>query len=99
MEDTKGRVSHDGIWKRINIDLAMMRHASEKSKREAWRWGTECDREGQLDVQIWGIMLGMESHIFVSITTHVYSNREWNQGIESNSKKLNQIPFQFKYQI
>jgi hypothetical protein len=27
-----------------------MNHASEKSKRESWHRGTECDGEGQVDV-------------------------------------------------
>jgi hypothetical protein len=27
-----------------------MNHASEKSKRESWRRGTGCDREGQVDI-------------------------------------------------
>jgi hypothetical protein len=32
------------------MDLAMMDHASEKSKQESWRRGTVCDGEGQVDV-------------------------------------------------
>jgi hypothetical protein len=28
-----------------------MNHALKKSKRESWRRGTECDEEGQVDVQ------------------------------------------------
>jgi hypothetical protein len=28
-----------------------MNHASERSKREFWRRGTECDGEGQVNVQ------------------------------------------------
>jgi hypothetical protein len=36
----------------INKDLVMINHASEKSKRESWRRGTECDGEGQVNVQI-----------------------------------------------
>jgi hypothetical protein len=28
-----------------------MNHASEKSKRESWGRGTECDGEGQVDIQ------------------------------------------------
>jgi hypothetical protein len=28
-----------------------MNQASEKSKRDSWRRGTVCDREGQVDVQ------------------------------------------------
>jgi hypothetical protein len=33
------------------MDLAMMNHASEMSKRESLRQGTICDGEGKLDVQ------------------------------------------------
>jgi hypothetical protein len=33
-------------WRRINKNLAMMNHASEKSKWESWRRGTVCDGEG-----------------------------------------------------
>jgi hypothetical protein len=50
MEDMKCCVRQDGSWRRINKDLAMMNHASEKSKRESWCRGTRCDREGQVDV-------------------------------------------------
>jgi hypothetical protein len=32
------------------MDLAMMNHASEKSKRESWCRGTGCDGEGQVNV-------------------------------------------------
>jgi hypothetical protein len=32
-------------------NLAMMDHASKKSKRESWHRGTVCDEEGQVDVQ------------------------------------------------
>jgi hypothetical protein len=32
------------------MDLVMMNHASEKSKRESWRRGTGCDGEGQAKV-------------------------------------------------
>jgi hypothetical protein len=46
MKDMKCCVRQDGSWKRINKDLATMNHASEKSKREFWRRGTECDGEG-----------------------------------------------------
>jgi hypothetical protein len=35
----------------MNKYLAMMNHASEKSKRESWRRDTECDGEQQVDVQ------------------------------------------------
>jgi hypothetical protein len=38
-------------WRRINEDLAMMNHASVKSKWKSWRWETVCDGEGQVDVQ------------------------------------------------
>jgi hypothetical protein len=50
MEDMKCYVRHDGSWRRINKDLAMMNHASEKSKQESWRQGTGCDGEGQVNV-------------------------------------------------
>jgi hypothetical protein len=33
IEDMKWCVRHDGSWKIINKDLAMMNHVSEKSKR------------------------------------------------------------------
>jgi hypothetical protein len=32
------------------MDLAMMNHASVKSKWESWHRGTGCDGEGQVDV-------------------------------------------------
>jgi hypothetical protein len=51
MEDMECCVRQDGSWRRINKDLATMNHASEKSKRESWHWGIECDGEGQVDVQ------------------------------------------------
>jgi hypothetical protein len=38
------------VKKRINMDLAMMNHASKKSKRESWRQGTGCAGEGQVEV-------------------------------------------------
>jgi hypothetical protein len=46
MKDMKYCVRQNGSWRRINKDLATMNHASEKSKRESWHWGTECDGEG-----------------------------------------------------
>jgi hypothetical protein len=45
MLDTKGYVSHDDSWRRINKYLTKLNHASEKSKREAWQRGTRCDGE------------------------------------------------------
>jgi hypothetical protein len=51
IEDMKCCVRQDGNWRIINKDLSTMDHASEKSKQESWRWGTVCDREGQVDVQ------------------------------------------------
>jgi hypothetical protein len=50
MEDMKCCVRQYGSWRSINKDLATMNHASEKSKRESWRWGTGCDGKGQVDV-------------------------------------------------
>jgi hypothetical protein len=50
IKDMKICVNHDGSSRRINRDLAMMNHTSEKSKRGSWRRGTECDGEGQVDV-------------------------------------------------
>jgi hypothetical protein len=50
MEDMKWCVRQDDSWRRINKDLAMMNHASKKSKRESWRRGIECDGEWQVDV-------------------------------------------------
>jgi hypothetical protein len=70
MEDMKWCVRHDGSWRRINKDLTTMNHASEKSKRESWRWGTGCDGEGKVDVWIWGIKLAMKNHIFLSINLY-----------------------------
>jgi hypothetical protein len=59
-------VNHDGDWRRINKDLAMMNYTSEKSKQESWRQGTGCDGEGQVDVWVWGINQVMKSHIVLS---------------------------------
>jgi hypothetical protein len=67
IEDTRSHVNHDGDWRRINKDLTMMNHASEKSKRGSWCWGTRYDREGQVDVWLWGINQAMESHIALSV--------------------------------
>jgi hypothetical protein len=39
LEDMKWYVTEDGSWKRINKDLTMMNHASEKSKWESWHQG------------------------------------------------------------
>jgi hypothetical protein len=50
MEDMKWCVRQDGSWTRINKDLTTTNHASEKSKRESWRWGTRCDEEGQVNI-------------------------------------------------
>jgi hypothetical protein len=50
MKDMKYCVRQDGSWKRINKDLIMMKHVSEKSKQESWRRGTVCDEEGQVDI-------------------------------------------------
>jgi hypothetical protein len=50
IKDMKICVNHDGSSRRINRDLAMMNHTSEKSKRGSWRRGTGCDGEGQVDV-------------------------------------------------
>jgi hypothetical protein len=41
----------DGSWWRINKDLTTTNHASKNSKRESLRRATECDGEGQVDVQ------------------------------------------------
>jgi hypothetical protein len=46
MEDMKCCMRQNGSWRRINKNLAMMNHATEKSKRESWRRGTGCDGEG-----------------------------------------------------
>jgi hypothetical protein len=50
-EDTRRCEDLDGCWWRINKHLAMMNYTSEKSKHEAWRWGTGCDGEEQVDVE------------------------------------------------
>jgi hypothetical protein len=47
----KWYVIEDGSWRMINKDLAMMNHASEKSKQESWCQGTGYDGEGQVDIQ------------------------------------------------
>jgi hypothetical protein len=70
MEDMKWCVKHDGSWRRINKNLVTMNHASEKSKRESWRWGIRCDGEGQVDVWIWGIKLAMKNHISLSVNLY-----------------------------
>jgi hypothetical protein len=70
MEDMKWFMRHDGSWRRINKDLTMMNHASEKSKRESWRRGTGCDGEGQVDVWIRGIKLAMRNHISLSVNLY-----------------------------
>jgi hypothetical protein len=44
-------VNQDGSWRRVNKDLAMMNHASEKSNHEAWCQGTGCDGEEQVYVE------------------------------------------------
>jgi hypothetical protein len=69
-KDMKWCVRHDDSWIRINKNLAMMNHASKKSKQESWRWGTICDGEGQVDVWIWGIKLAMKNHISLSINLY-----------------------------
>jgi hypothetical protein len=51
MEDMKSCVRQNSNLRRINKDLVMMNHASEKSKQESWRRGTVCDEEGQVNVQ------------------------------------------------
>jgi hypothetical protein len=48
----------------------MMNHVSEKSKRESWRWGIECDGEGQVDVWIRDIKLAMKNHISLSVSVY-----------------------------
>jgi hypothetical protein len=40
MKDMEWCVRHDGSWRRINKNLIIINHASKKSKRESWRWGT-----------------------------------------------------------
>jgi hypothetical protein len=50
IKDTKICVNHDGSWRKINKDLTMMNHTSEKSKRGSWHRGTRCDGERQVDV-------------------------------------------------
>ncbi len=70
IKDMKICVNHDGSWRRINKDLAMMNHTSEKSKQGSWRRGTGCDGEGQVDVWIRGIKLAMESRISLSVNLY-----------------------------
>jgi hypothetical protein len=70
MKDMKWCLRHDNSWRMINKDLAIMNHVSEKSKRESWRRGTECDGEGQVDVWIWGIKLAMKNYISLSVNLY-----------------------------
>jgi hypothetical protein len=70
MEDIKWCVKHDGSWRMINNDMAMINHASEKSKRESCRRGTGCDGEGQVDVWIRGIKVAMKNHISLSVNLY-----------------------------
>jgi hypothetical protein len=78
MKNTKGCVSQDGSWRMINKDLAMMNHASEKIKPEAWRRGTRYDGERQVDVWIRGIKLAMESHISLSVNLYWIIKKRWH---------------------
>jgi hypothetical protein len=78
MEGMKKCVSHDDSWRRINKDLTMTNHTSEKSKREAWHQGTECDREWQVDIWIRGIKLTMENHISLSINLYWIIKKRWH---------------------
>jgi hypothetical protein len=47
-----------------------MNYASEKSKRESWHRGTECEGEGQVDVQSEEIKLTMKNHISLSVNLY-----------------------------
>jgi hypothetical protein len=51
MKDMKWFVIENGSWRRVNKGLAMMYHASNKSKRESWHWGTRWDGKEQVDAQ------------------------------------------------
>jgi hypothetical protein len=76
IEDTKSCVDHDGDWRRINKDLAVMNHTSEKSKWKAWCWGTGCDGEWQVNVWVQDINHAMESRLALSVNIHL--NQEIN---------------------
>jgi hypothetical protein len=67
IKDMKRCVNHDGDWRRINKDLAMMNHALEKCKRKAWHRGTGCDEEGQVEVWVRGINQTMKTNIILSV--------------------------------
>jgi hypothetical protein len=67
IKDIKSHVNHYGDWRRINKDLAVMNHTSEKSKWESWCWDTRCDREGQVIVWVQSINQAMESRIALSV--------------------------------
>jgi hypothetical protein len=71
-------VNHDGSWRRINKDLAMMNHTSENSKQGSWRRGTRCDGEGQVDIWIQSIKLAMESHISLSVNLYWIIKKRWH---------------------
>jgi hypothetical protein len=78
MKDTKEYVSHDGSWRRINKNLAMMNHTLEKNKQKAWHRDIECDGEWQVDVWIQGIKLAMESHISLSVNFYWIIKKMWH---------------------
>jgi hypothetical protein len=47
-----------------------MNDISEKSKWKPWRQGTECDREGQVDIRVQSINQAIESHIALSVNIY-----------------------------
>jgi hypothetical protein len=71
-------VNHDGEWRRINKDLIVMNHTSEKSKQESWRWGTRCNGEGQVDIWVQSINQAMESHIALSVDIYWIKKSSWH---------------------
>jgi hypothetical protein len=70
MKNMKWYVRHNVSWRIVNNDLTTMNHASKKSKRESWRWGTGCDGEWQVDIWIRGIKLAMKNHISISVNLY-----------------------------
>jgi hypothetical protein len=48
IKDTKIYMNHDGSCRRINMDLAMMNHTSEKSNQGSLHRGAGCDGESHI---------------------------------------------------
>jgi hypothetical protein len=78
IEDIKSCVDHDGDWRRINKGLTAMNHTSEKSKHESWHRGTECDREGQVNIWVQDINYAMKRHIALSVDIYWIEKSRWH---------------------